>query len=290
MIVLFIAQSLAPSSCADADPERITTGTNADTATIHAAIQYFLCLDILPPSCQGFHFGPGTVTVYTLASPNSTCFRAELCTSPPPPKRHCRTLPSYILPVRPVPSEPVSAERQCRTTSGRVPPRQEYATQLTAGVSYCAVSSRERRVHRAEVVSASPLSARGRQLLRMDAPPRGNTDLRGSASALVGTVWVKVAARRGPAKSAARPAPQGWLNVAVAHPPLPAGITDRQWTVLGNFDRLDRLRFNGLRVSRRRIPRVWFIVLTGCRIRCDFSTWIGLCGGRSAPRGAYRER
>ena len=32
---------------------------------------------------QDFHFGPGTVTVYTRAAPNTTSFRAEPCTSPP---------------------------------------------------------------------------------------------------------------------------------------------------------------------------------------------------------------
>ncbi len=33
---------------------------------------------------QDFHFGPGTVTGYTPAAPNTTSFRAEPCTSPPP--------------------------------------------------------------------------------------------------------------------------------------------------------------------------------------------------------------
>ena len=32
---------------------------------------------------QDFHFGPGTVTVYTRAAPNTTSFRAEPCTLPP---------------------------------------------------------------------------------------------------------------------------------------------------------------------------------------------------------------
>ena len=35
------------------------------------------------PLNQDFHFGPGTVTVYTRAAPNTTSFRAEPCTSPP---------------------------------------------------------------------------------------------------------------------------------------------------------------------------------------------------------------
>ena len=35
------------------------------------------------PFTQDFHFGPGTVTVYTRAAPNTTSFRAEPCTSPP---------------------------------------------------------------------------------------------------------------------------------------------------------------------------------------------------------------
>ena len=35
-------------------------------------------------SNQDFHFGPGTVTGYTPAAPNTTSFRAEPCTSPPP--------------------------------------------------------------------------------------------------------------------------------------------------------------------------------------------------------------
>ena len=29
---------------------------------------------------QDFHFGPGTVKVYTRAAPNTTSFRAEPCT------------------------------------------------------------------------------------------------------------------------------------------------------------------------------------------------------------------
>ena len=33
---------------------------------------------------QDFHFGPGTVAVYTRAAPKTTSFRAEPCTSPPP--------------------------------------------------------------------------------------------------------------------------------------------------------------------------------------------------------------
>ena len=33
---------------------------------------------------QDFHFGPGTVTGHTPAAPNTTSFRAEPCTSPPP--------------------------------------------------------------------------------------------------------------------------------------------------------------------------------------------------------------
>ena len=33
---------------------------------------------------QDFHFGPGMVTGYTPAAPNTTSFRAEPCTSPPP--------------------------------------------------------------------------------------------------------------------------------------------------------------------------------------------------------------
>ena len=33
---------------------------------------------------QDFHFGPGTVAVYTRAAPKTTPFRAEPCTSPPP--------------------------------------------------------------------------------------------------------------------------------------------------------------------------------------------------------------
>ena len=32
---------------------------------------------------QDFHFGPGTVKVYTRAAPKTTSFRAEPCTSPP---------------------------------------------------------------------------------------------------------------------------------------------------------------------------------------------------------------
>ena len=36
------------------------------------------------PLVQDFHFGPGTVTGYTPAAPNTTSFRAEPCTSPPP--------------------------------------------------------------------------------------------------------------------------------------------------------------------------------------------------------------
>ena len=36
------------------------------------------------PLNQDFHFGPGTVTGYTPAAPNTTSFRAEPCTSPPP--------------------------------------------------------------------------------------------------------------------------------------------------------------------------------------------------------------
>ncbi len=283
MIVLFIAQSLAPSSCADADPERITTGTNADTTTLHAAIQYFLCLDILPPSCQDFHFGPSTVTVYSRPLRTARTFALNSTTSAAQPP--LRILPSYNLPVWPVPSEPVSAEPQCRTTSGRVPPRQEYATQLTAGASHCAVSSRERRVHRAEVVSAFPVSARGRQLLRMDAPPRGNTDLRGSASALVGTVWVKVAARRSPAKSAARPAPRGRLNVAVLilhfRPGSPIGNRHRVATSID-------LSSTVFVCHEDACSACGCVVPAGHRIRLNFST-LGFCGGRSAPEGAYRE-
>ena len=47
---------------------------------------------------QDFHFGPGTATVYTRAAPNTTSFRAEPCTSPPPvgararPSAHRRCL------------------------------------------------------------------------------------------------------------------------------------------------------------------------------------------------------
>ena len=33
---------------------------------------------------RDFHFGSGTATVYTCAAPNTTSFRAEPCTSPPP--------------------------------------------------------------------------------------------------------------------------------------------------------------------------------------------------------------
>ncbi len=46
--------------------------------------------DLLQPrggmvaATQDFHFGPGTVTGYTPAAPNTTSFRAEPCTSPPP--------------------------------------------------------------------------------------------------------------------------------------------------------------------------------------------------------------
>ncbi len=35
------------------------------------------------PLDQDFHFGPGTVKVYTRAAPKTTSFRAEPCTSPP---------------------------------------------------------------------------------------------------------------------------------------------------------------------------------------------------------------
>ena len=37
----------------------------------------------LQRSIQDFHFGPGTVKVYTRAAPKTTSFRAEPCTSPP---------------------------------------------------------------------------------------------------------------------------------------------------------------------------------------------------------------
>ena len=70
MIVLFIAQSLAPSSCADADPERITAGTNADTTTLHAAIQYFLCLDILLLVARISILAPVRQPVYTWLNQN----------------------------------------------------------------------------------------------------------------------------------------------------------------------------------------------------------------------------
>ena len=36
------------------------------------------------PLHQDFHFVPNTATVYTRAAPNTTSFRAEPCTSPPP--------------------------------------------------------------------------------------------------------------------------------------------------------------------------------------------------------------
>ena len=48
-----------------------------DEATAYKAFR----ADVLS---QDFHFGPGTVAVYTRAAPKTTSFRAEPCTSPPP--------------------------------------------------------------------------------------------------------------------------------------------------------------------------------------------------------------
>ena len=58
------------------------TGRSAEgVAELRTAVQ----LDPLSPFVnQDFHFGPGTVTGYTPAAPNTTFFRAEPCTSPPP--------------------------------------------------------------------------------------------------------------------------------------------------------------------------------------------------------------
>ena len=62
---------------------------------------------------QDFHFGPGTATVYTRVAPNTTSFRAEPCTSPPPigararPSAHRRWLsglngaPADTAPAKP---------------------------------------------------------------------------------------------------------------------------------------------------------------------------------------------
>ena len=65
------------------------------------------------PLNQDFHFGPGTATVYTRVAPNTTSFRAEPCTSPPPigararPSAHRRWLsglngaPADTAPAKP---------------------------------------------------------------------------------------------------------------------------------------------------------------------------------------------
>ncbi len=63
----------------------LVNGWHADHVYKHdpAAIENFL-LTVFLAFNQDFHFGPGTVTGYTPAAPNTTSFRAEPCTSPPP--------------------------------------------------------------------------------------------------------------------------------------------------------------------------------------------------------------